>query len=642
MIKYLKNTSGAVLRLPHIRKKLPVDFIWEIPMHKMDNVLTCPDTLAAIRSGNAQIGPSEVFFYTDPLESEAFLLTTFEGYSQVIEGGSITQHTPDIIIDALTGKKTTTVYNQICTLMREVFNNIDNPLYSAGYTTILEQISSILIDIADNTTDISTLQTIVSNLQSQIDTINIVITSIQTEVTSNTTDIADNNIDITNIQSIISTHTSDISLNSSDIILNTTNIANNQTDITTNISNILTNQTDISSNATSITTNSSDIAANIVAISANTTDIANNTSDILSNQTNIISLQTSDTSQTSDISTLQSSILSIQSQLASLDPYEEQGANRPNDLLIFYGYLNSFNSDVNSWDNEKVAQDMAKYNILVFGDGVADPTHPDYANSSVIIPRIKELNPSAKIFGYVTIFQDMSTFQTKTDQWDNLQINGIMLDEAGYDYGTTTTNSRSAFNTRVDYVHGQTYANICFANAWNMDHIIGTANDPSYPNATWNVSLEESNLTEDDWFLLESFAVNTLSYPSKFEAHADWKIRGDKAVSHRAFYDINLAAVAVIGNTHVDALDCFHFGFTSAMIYALDAFGSSDDYYGASSAKVVMWNRPDVCGLGKVWQLQPIVSADGTDAEAYIRFTDFGKLSVDFTVGVEESEILKN
>lgn len=314
---------------------------------------------------------------------------------------------------------------------------------------------------------------------------------------------------------------------------------------------------------------------------------------------------------------------------------------KPSNLLIYYGWLNSFNSSVNSWNNEKVAQDMAKYSLIVIGDGIQDSGHGDYSNTEVIIPRIKALNPNAKIFGYVTINQSLANFESKVDDWETLQVDGIFLDESGYDYGSTTTNGRDAFNTKVDYVHGQTYANLCFVNAWNMDHIIGTANDVSYPNTTWNPNLVESNLTYNDYYLLESFAVNTLVYGTNYEVKTDWSLRGDKAQTHRYNYGINLVASCVIEDGHADTSDLFHFAFTSAMMFALEGFGSSDDYYGASSAKNTFIERPDVTALGEVYSLSTTVQVDVGDSDVYHRYIQFGKLSLDFSSGAQTSTITK-
>lgn len=309
----------------------------------------------------------------------------------------------------------------------------------------------------------------------------------------------------------------------------------------------------------------------------------------------------------------------------------------PQDLLIYYGWLNSFNSATNGWSNEKVAQDMAKYNYIVLGDGIQSSSHGDYANTSIIVPRIQALNQHVQIFGYVTINQSLANFQTKVDEWNTLGVEGIFLDEAGYDYGT----NRAGFNTMVDYVHNKTTANICFANAWNINHVIGTDNDTSYPNTTWNSGVVESKLTNSDWFLLESYPINTAAYSSTggYESRWDWATRGSVASDKRYEYGINLAAVGIINNANTNGQDLFNFGFVSAMVWNLDSFGTSDSYYGASSAAVKRWNRPSTAGLGREWAISPAVQNDVSDNDKYHRYLDFGRLTLDFSSSAQVADI---
>jgi hypothetical protein len=310
---------------------------------------------------------------------------------------------------------------------------------------------------------------------------------------------------------------------------------------------------------------------------------------------------------------------------------------KPFNLLIYYGWMNSFNSATNGWDNEKVAQDMANYGLIVLGDGIQDPGHGDYSNTIVIIPRIKELNPDIKIFGYVTANQTKSNFETKAGQWNTLGVHGIFMDECGYDYGM----HRDVFNERVDFVHNQSSANLCFINAWTIDHVIGTTNDPSYPNSTYNPGLSASNLTEDDWYLLESFPINTAAYTGTggYESRTDWLYRGEKAIEHRYNYGINLAAVGIINNDNSNGQDLFDFGFISSIMWCLEAFGTSDTYYGASSAAVTFWTRPNVKGAGRIWSEYPLVLNDVNDNQIYLRFIDFAKFVLDFSDGAQISSI---
>lgn len=314
---------------------------------------------------------------------------------------------------------------------------------------------------------------------------------------------------------------------------------------------------------------------------------------------------------------------------------------RPKDLLIYYGWLNSFNSGQHGWDNEKVSQEMAQYRMLVFGDGVQDPGHGDYANTEVIIPRVKELNNYSRIYGYVTVNQDYGDFTTKVNQWDDLEVHGIFMDEAGYDYGKT----RAEFNQRVDYVHDRTYANKCFVNSWNTDHVLGTANDVSYPNSTYNDSSAESDLTNTDWILLESFPINTASYtdstPVGYESASDWVYRGDKMTSLRNTYGVNFAGAGVINNDNTDGTALFNFGFVSSMMYNLEAYGTSDTFYGSSSAAVKRWIRPDVSQMGTIYCLNCTVKVDGNDSSVYHRYVENGKFTLDFSNGAQLNTITK-
>ena len=321
----------------------------------------------------------------------------------------------------------------------------------------------------------------------------------------------------------------------------------------------------------------------------------------------------------------------------------ELGFQKPANLLIYYGWLNSFNYGTNAWTNEKIAQEMAKYGMIVLGDGIQDSEHGDYANTQIIIPRIKALNPNVKIFGYVTTYQTYANFQTKASQWDALQVHGIFMDESGYDYGSVGTNGRDAFNEKVDYVHGKTYANKAFVNAWNVDHIIGIENDASYPNTTWNSDVLASTMNENDWYLLESFPVNTTAFSanSGYESKSDWSYRGVKAQNHRYTYGINLASVGVINNDNENGQDLFDFHYISSCMFALEAVGTSDTSYGSSSATVALWTRPDISEMGRVYAPTTSVQVDQIDSDICRRYTDFGNFMLDFSDSAQDSLISK-
>lgn len=302
--------------------------------------------------------------------------------------------------------------------------------------------------------------------------------------------------------------------------------------------------------------------------------------------------------------------------------------------LIYYGWLNSFNSAQNGWDNEKVAQELARYTYLVFGDGIQNPSHGDYSNTQVIIARIIEINPACVIFGYVTINQSYNDFCTKADQWDDLGVDGIFMDEAGYDYGTVSTNGRQAFNDKVDFVHGLQNANGCFVNSWKPRYVLGTEDDTNnYPNSTWNPQLLESNLNEYDIALLESCAVDS---SGNYESGSQWFSRVDEWLDYRGEFGIDLVASSCISDSDQNGQAKFNFIYTSAMIASLEGVGSSDLNYGASSATSKMWQRPSTCDIGFVYPEIQIANS----GSKYFRYVLNGRLEIDFTTGSQSSSII--
>jgi hypothetical protein len=95
----------------------------------------------------------------------------------------------------------------------------------------------------------------------------------------------------------------------------------------------------------------------------------------------------------------------------------------------------------------------------------------------------------------------------------------------------------------------------------------------------------------------------------------------------------------VIANGHADGNNLNAFGYVSALMGSLDAYGSSDVYYGASSAIVDKWNTPDIKGIRPIWNLNPSIQLDLQNTNLYRRFLDNGKLSLDFTASAQQAWI---
>ena len=185
--------------------------------------------------------------------------------------------------------------------------------------------------------------------------------------------------------------------------------------------------------------------------------------------------------------------------LASKEPLMES-------FCKYYGYPISINS---YGDREKAAQFFARFHGVVWGDNMGEPTHEANADTVAIAARIKELNPTIKIFGYVPIGMDpawpdsnlpLEALYTKIDNWKATGATHIFLDEYGYDYFVT----RDRQNALVQYCHNLGM-NVC-ANSWSANYCFSNKNIilPWANNFEGNPNLLPSLLTDQDYIQFEN------------------------------------------------------------------------------------------------------------------------------------------
>lgn len=115
--------------------------------------------------------------------------------------------------------------------------------------------------------------------------------------------------------------------------------------------------------------------------------------------------------------------------------------NKLKRVLFYYGEPICYNDiyDINAI----VANISASYDTVVLGDGYLDPTHQSYGTTIDIINAMK--TAGMEIFLYVPFGnRDVTTINTKADMCLVPSIinsvDGIFLDEFGFDYGSTREN----------------------------------------------------------------------------------------------------------------------------------------------------------------------------------------------------------
>ena len=194
----------------------------------------------------------------------------------------------------------------------------------------------------------------------------------------------------------------------------------------------------------------------------------------------------------------------------------------PKSLLIYYGYPIAYNG---LWDVSKVVDAISKYDIFVVGDSYQDPTHEEYTTTTAILSQLKA--KGVELYGYIplgvnTSNRSISVLETAIDDWSVLNVDGIFLDEFGFDYEV----DRARQIDVVNYLKSKALKYI--ANAWvwedfNVDHIDNLPAE--WADDDWRrTNFEDHNpsnlvLPRDssDGYLIENFCVSHMGLVNKFD-----------------------------------------------------------------------------------------------------------------------------
>lgn len=271
-----------------------------------------------------------------------------------------------------------------------------------------------------------------------------------------------------------------------------------------------------------------------------------------------------------------------------------------NELLIYYGYPISYKG-INTTAGV-IADIAARYKYWVVGDTYGDPLHESYADTTTIIAGVRALG--VIVYGYVPIGQNTSNLtitqiRTKIDQWSNLGVDGIFLDEFGFDYANTRTRQIDC----VNYVHGKGLP-YC-ANAWTVeDFCYDNINQVPWPSGDWRyinfTTYNPTNLVlprnPTDSYLFENFGFSNLGIAIIWDAQE----RSINVKNLSITRNFKVWVEAVFGETVPGTLDTTKLGdFTSleeagayvsanAYIYGFDVVGGGGFSFGSNGTPVEM------------------------------------------------------
>lgn len=183
-----------------------------------------------------------------------------------------------------------------------------------------------------------------------------------------------------------------------------------------------------------------------------------------------------------------------------------------NRLFVYYGYPIAYKG---LWDIDAIVTEIANnYDTWVVGDTYQDPAHEVYAQTVEIITKVRQRGVT--VYGYVPIGANTSALTIpqitqRVDQWVIVGVDGIFLDEFGFDYG----NTRSKQIEIVNYVHskGLPYC----ANAWVFEDVVcADVAELGFPVDDWRyVNFQTYNptnlplpFTAADSYLIENFCID--------------------------------------------------------------------------------------------------------------------------------------
>ena len=224
-------------------------------------------------------------------------------------------------------------------------------------------------------------------------------------------------------------------------------------------------------------------------------------------------------------------------------------------LLVYYGYPVAFKG---IWDAAAVAAEIAaNYDYWVVGDTYQDPAHAEYASTVSIVNVVRAAG--CKVYGYVPTGQNTSglslaQMQVRVDQWDTIGVDGVFLDEFGFDYGNTRTRQKSI----VDYVYGKGLP-YC-ANAWTAeDFMCDNVNELPWPSNDWRyVNFATGNPTNlvlprtpADCYLIENFGFSHTGPMNIFAMQERCKLTMALAASK----NVGVWGLAVLPETAPGVLD---------------------------------------------------------------------------------------
>lgn len=253
----------------------------------------------------------------------------------------------------------------------------------------------------------------------------------------------------------------------------------------------------------------------------------------------------------------------------------------PRKLAHYYGFpslVRTSGGPLPAPDTANAINVLKEYDMVVFGNGISDPSHPDHANTTTIINGLT--TEGTDTYGYVDATKPYIDAYTDCDNWKSMGVTGIFFDQFGYDFNV----SRERQNSLISFVRFLGLHS--YVNAWNVDDVFGSQVD-----ANMNPTGLNPVIDQNDWYLAESYQIVLNDYQNV----NDWRTKSDKMLTYRSTFNTNMAAITTTNDQPFEQGKA-DYSYYSSVLDGLDAWGWGEQFFSASDNLLPYRTRKAVFG----------------------------------------------
>jgi hypothetical protein len=273
----------------------------------------------------------------------------------------------------------------------------------------------------------------------------------------------------------------------------------------------------------------------------------------------------------------------------------EANASNPKRLLIYYGWPSYINGS--NGQPYVAANQFSPYDYVVLGKDLELGDHPDHFNTCLIVDALANLtDPPVLVFGYIHLGYTgpngarLCMYNTSepgtygpciADRiyawWHDVGVQGVLLDEFGFDYGNDRTRQNQAiFETRDIGLK-------VIANAWRPEDVF-EGNPPI-------------DLAADDFYLFESHVIDT----GQYQDMAAYSAKADKLDAYRSQRPFQIMSITTDSGASSYSDGRFRFAWMAAHIRDHVATGWGESNFSATTSQAPLRTPPVLDIPGDEW-----------------------------------------